>query len=121
MTADPLVSVVTPMYNEAEHITQCIESVLSQTYRHWEYTIIDNRSSDGSLELARRYAARDPRIRVVTNSRFLDVIPNHNAALRQISPNSAYCKMVFADDWIFPECLERMVSVGEKHPSVGII
>ena len=44
-----------------------------------------------------------------------------NVGLRQISPASKYCKIVFADDWIFPECLERMVAVGEQHPSVGIV
>ena len=121
MTADPLVSLVTPMYNEVEHIAECVESVLSQTYRHWEYTIVDNCSCDGSLEIARSYARREPRIRVVTYPHFLDVIPNHNVAVRQISARSSYCKMVFGDDWIFPECLERMVAVGENHPSVGII
>jgi len=49
------------------------------------------------------------------------LIPNHNAALRSIGPTSKYCKMVFADDWLFPECLERMVALAEAHPSVGIV
>jgi hypothetical protein len=51
----------------------------------------------------------------------LRAIPNFNVALRQISPMSKYCKVVLGDDWIFPECLERMVAVAEEHPSVGII
>ena len=42
-------------------------------------------------------------------------------AFRQISADSKYCKMVLADDWMFPECLERMVAVMEEHPSVGIV
>ena len=117
----PLVSVVTPMYNEAEHLAECIESVLGQTYQNWEYVIVDNCSTDGSVDLARRYAARDHRIRVSNNTQFLKAVANHNAALRQISPASKYCKVVFADDWIFPECLERMVAVGEAHPAVGVL
>jgi glycosyltransferase involved in cell wall biosynthesis len=117
----PLVSVITPVYNEAECLAECIESVLAQTYQNWDYTIVDNCSSDGSLEIAQRYAARDARIRVQANREFLRAIPNHNRALRQISAASKYCKVVFGDDWLFPECLERMVAVAEEHPSVGIV
>jgi glycosyltransferase involved in cell wall biosynthesis len=119
--AQPLVSIVTPMYNEAEHVAECIESILSQTYQNWEYVVVDNCSTDGSPEIVRRYADKDHRVRLLQNSQFLQAIPNHNAALRQISPTSKYCKIVFADDWIFPECLERMVDVAEKHPSVGLV
>lgn len=119
--SEPLVSVVTPVYNEAEHLSECIESVLAQTYRNWDYTVVDNCSTDGTAEIVRRYAARDPRIRLVQNQRFLRAIPNHNVAFRQISPASKYCKVVFGDDWLFPECLERMVGLAECHPAVGIV
>ncbi|MGF7182404.1 glycosyltransferase family 2 protein [Tunturiibacter psychrotolerans] len=117
----PLVSIVSPVYNNEEHLAECIESVLKQTYPHWDYTIVNNCSKDRSGEIARRYAARDPRIRVHDNEQFLKAIPNHNHALRQISPKSKYCKMVFADDWIFPQCIEEMVNLAEEHPSVGIV
>lgn len=117
----PLVSIVTPMYNEAEYLPECIESVLAQTYQNWQYTIVDNCSSDGSSEIARRYAAMDSRIRVHENQHFCGVLANHNLAVRQISPASKYCKVVFGDDWIFPECLEKMVAVAEEQPSVGLV
>ncbi len=117
----PFVSIVTPMYNEAEYIAECIDSVLAQTYQNWEYIIVDNCSTDGSAEIARRWADRDHRIRVHENAKFLRAVPNYNAALRQISPTSKYCKVVFADDWVFPECLERMVQAAEAHPSVGLV
>jgi glycosyltransferase involved in cell wall biosynthesis len=120
-TSQPLVSVVTPVYNGAEYLPECIESVLSQTYQNWEYTIVDNLSTDASFQIAQRYAAGDPRIRVAQNRQFVPALQNHNLALRQISCTSKYCKVVFADDWIFPECLEKMIGVAEKHPSVGIV
>jgi glycosyltransferase involved in cell wall biosynthesis len=119
--SQPLVSVITPVYNGAEHLAECVESVLAQTYRNWDYTIVNNCSTDESLTVAQRFAASHSRIRIHNNAQFLRVIPNHNLALRQISPASKYCKMIFADDWMFPECLERMVAVAEEHPSLGMV
>jgi glycosyltransferase involved in cell wall biosynthesis len=121
MSSQPLVSIVTPVYNTEKYLGECIESVLSQTYENWEYVIVNNCSTDRSLEIAEHYASRDARIRVHNNAEFLNQMQNCNHALRQISPDSKYCKVVHADDWIFPECLTRMVEVGEDHPSVGII
>jgi glycosyltransferase involved in cell wall biosynthesis len=117
----PLVSVVTPVYNTEAYVAECIESVLAQTYENWEYVIADNRSTDGTLEIARRYAEQDERIRVQTYEEHLSIIPNWNRAVREIAPTSKYCKVVHADDWLYEECLMRMVAVAEKHPAVGIV
>jgi len=120
-SSQPLVSVLTPVYNGEEYLAECIESVLGQTYRNWDYTIVNNCSTDRSEEIARRYAARDTRIRVRNNQDFLPPVASHNTALRQLSPTADYCKLLFADDFLFPECLEKMVALMEKHPSVGIV
>lgn len=121
VTEEPFVSVVTPVYNGEAHLAECIESVLAQNYSNWEYTIVNNCSTDRSLEIARQYASRDPRIQVCSNKQFLRVIQNHNRAISLISPRSRYCKLVFADDWLFSECLSQMVALAEAHPSVGIV
>lgn len=118
---EPLVSVVTPVYNGERYLRECIESVLAQTYTNWDYTIVDNCSTDRTLDIAREYAARDPRIRIHCNETFVRVIPNYNIALRQISPNSKYCKVIAADDWLYPECLEKMIGLADEHPNVAII
>ncbi|HEY6770491.1 MAG TPA: glycosyltransferase family 2 protein [Candidatus Sulfotelmatobacter sp.] len=119
--SEPLVSVVVPVYNEERFLGECIESILAQSYANWECVIVNNCSSDGSREIAQRYADSDRRIRVHDNQRFVRAVPNFNGALRQISSSCKYVKIVFADDLIFPECLERMVEVAEQNPTAGII
>lgn len=116
-----LVSVVTPFYNTGKYLPECIESVLAQTYHNFEYILVNNCSTDNSLAIAKEYALRDRRISVVNNGAFLTQVENYNHALRQISPESKYCKIVQADDWIFPHCLEQMVKVASENPSVAIV
>jgi glycosyltransferase involved in cell wall biosynthesis len=115
----PLVSVVTPVYNGEEYLAECIQSVLDQTYRDWEYLIVDNQSTDGTFDVANSFA--DDRIRIVRNEQHLPIISNWNHALRQISSESRYCKVVHADDLLFADCLEKMVVVAKRHPSVGVV
>jgi glycosyltransferase involved in cell wall biosynthesis len=119
--SQPLVSVVTPVYNTEKYLAECIESILAQTYENWEYIIVNNCSTDRSLEIAQHYAQQDARIRVHDNEEFLNQMQNWNHAMRQISAGSKYCKVLHADDWLFPECLSRMVEVAEAHSSVGIV
>lgn len=121
LKTEPLVSVVTPVYNTEKYLAECIESILAQTYQNWEYIIVNNCSKDRSLEIAQSYAQQDARIRVHNNTQFLNQMQNWNHALRQISAESKYCKVVHADDWLFPECLSRMVEVAEANPSVGMV
>ena len=121
MTPQPLVSVVIPLYNYDQYLPECIESVLRQTYENWELVVVNNCSTDRSGEIAEQYAQKDARIRVHHNVDFVDTYGNHNIACQQIAPDSAYCKVLCADDWLFPECLAQMVEVGEAQPSAGVI
>jgi glycosyltransferase involved in cell wall biosynthesis len=121
MIEEPLVSVITPVYNGEGFLAECIESVLGQTYKHFEYIIVNNCSKDRTAEIALNYANKDSRVRVHSNSEFVGVIENHNIAFRLIAADSKYCKVVCADDWLFPECIARMVGVAEANPSVGIV
>ena len=98
LTPQPLVSVVTPVYNCEEYLPACIESVLAQTYSNWDYVIVNNCSTDNSMNIARKYAEKERRIRIHNNSEYLKIIENWNHALHQISRESKYCKEVHADD-----------------------
>lgn len=117
----PLVSVIIPVYNGERHLGEAIQSVLAQTYPHFELTILDNVSTDRTPEIAREFAARDPRIRVHRNTEHLDVVANHNKAFTLISDEAKYVKILGADDWLFPNCLEELVRVAEAHPTVGMV
>lgn len=121
VVSQPLVSVVTPVYNGEPFLAECIESVLKQTYKNFEYIIVNNCSTDHSLEIALDYAKKDSRIRFHNNNSFVAVIENHNIAFSLISPAAKYCKVVSADDLILPDCIMRMVEVAEANPSVGIV
>ena len=117
----PFVTILTPLYNGEKYLAECIESVLAQTFQHWEYIIVNNCSTDRSLAIAEHYACKDPRIRVLTNTSFVGVIENHNIAFGLISPQSKYCKVVSADDWITPDCVSKMVRLMETNSAIAIV
>lgn len=121
MKSEPLVSILTPVYNGENYIAECIESIIKQNYHNLEYIIVNNCSNDSTLDIASRYANIDSRIHVVNNQKFVGIIENHNIAFKLISPKSVYCKVVSADDWITPDYLNEMVGFAENHPTVGIV
>lgn len=117
----PLVSVVTPVYNGACYIVQCVESVLTQTYENFEYIVVDNCSTDATPDIVQQYADRDSRVRLVRAAEFVSQHENANRALRLISAASAYTKEIHADDWLYPNCIEQMIAVARPHPNVGLV
>ena len=117
----PLVSVVTPVYNDATYLSECLESIRSQTYSAWDCTVVDNASTDSTPSIAEEFARRDSRIRLIRFEEFVDATENHNRALGSISPDSEFCKVVQADDWLYPECLAEMVAAASASETVGIV
>jgi glycosyltransferase involved in cell wall biosynthesis len=117
----PFISIVTPFFNEEAYLEECIRSVLGQSLTDFEYILVDNHSSDRSVQIARDYACQDARLRVVKPPEHLAQMPNHNYGLAQIARGSAWCKIVQGDDWLFPNCLEQLVALGQRFPSAGLI
>jgi glycosyltransferase involved in cell wall biosynthesis len=117
----PLISILTPVFNGETYLRSCIESVLAQTFQDLEYIVVDNCSQDATPDIIREFASQDKRIRVVTNKSFAGIIENHNIAYSQINPQARYCKIVQADDIIFPECLETFARLCEENPSVTLV
>lgn len=121
MTNTPLVSIITPAYNEEHYISECIESVISQTYLNWEYIIVDNCSTDQTFAICQKYANNDKRIRLLRNTETVPVNRNHNIGFQNISKDSKYCKIVDADDWIYPNCLSKMITLCETETKIGFV
>jgi len=112
----PLVSVIMPVYNAEKFIRETIESILSQTMRDFEFLIVDDGSSDKSLEIINSYT--DPRILVSKNETNIGYVRTLNKLL-EIS-NGEYIARQDNDDISHPNRLERQVSFLNKHPNIGI-
>ena len=116
-----LVSVITPVFNAELYLAECIESVLGQTHGNLEYIIADNCSTDRSLEVARSFESKDKRIRVVAADEHVGPIQNWNRSLNEVDPKAVFVKFVHADDWIYPDCIEKMVDAATDDERVGIV
>ena len=113
----PLVSVLVTVYNREPYLAEAIESALAQTWGDFELIIVDDRSTDGSVEIARRYERLDPRIRVVVNERNYGQFANRNHAASLA--NTPYLKFHDSDDVMYPHCLAVMVPALQAEPRAG--
>jgi len=112
----PVVSVLMTVYNREPYLAAAIESVLAQSFADIELIVVDDRSSDRSAEVARRYES-DPRLRLFVNEKNLGDYPNRNHAASLA--RGRYVKYVDADDLIYPHCLQVMVEAMERFPEAA--
>ncbi|HTB53349.1 MAG TPA: glycosyltransferase [Ferruginibacter sp.] len=117
MNDQPLVSVLMTSYNREKYIEEAIKSVLSSTYTNFELIIVDDCSKDRTVEIAKNYAAKDPRIKVYVNEQNLGDYPNRNKAASYAK--GKYIKYLDADDLIYYYGLEVMVNYMERYPEAG--
>ena len=103
----PLISVIIPVYNVEKYLSQCVESILAQTYRNLEILLIDDGSPDNCPSLCDEYKQRDERIRVVhkQNGGLADA---RNCGLDIANGN--YISFVDSDDWIEETTYEEMMA-----------
>ncbi|GAB5559641.1 MAG: hypothetical protein SynsKO_12880 [Synoicihabitans sp.] len=115
----PQVTVIIPCYNAAEFLDETIRSVTQQSYPEWECIVMDDESSDNSLEIAHRWEANFSQIRVQTgpNKGRAAVI---NEALQMLGPETHYLAYLDADDMLHPEFLQVTVDYMESNPHVGL-
>ena len=115
----PRVSVVTSAYNGERYVAGAIESILSQTFRDFEYILVDDASTDGSARILADYAARDDRVFLVQNPVNLMLSGALNRALELATGD--YFAVLDQDDLAHPERLARQVAYLDAHPEVGLL
>jgi glycosyltransferase involved in cell wall biosynthesis len=103
----PKISICIPTYNGSQFLRECLDSILSQTFVDFELLIVDDRSADNTVDIAKEYAAKDVRIEVVINPQNLGLVGNWNRCIE--IARGEWIKFVFQDDLLDPECLKKMM------------
>ena len=120
-----LVSIVTPVYNNADFVEKTIESVKNQTYDNWEMILIDDKSNDNSLDIINKFASRDSRIKIIKNKNNLGAGVSRNKAIKLA--RGKYIAFLDGDDIWKENKLEIQIGLMDKnkwefsHTSYGYI
>ncbi len=117
MSSRPIVSVLMAAYNSEQFIADAIQSVLLQSYTDFELIIVNDCSTDNTLEICNRFADLDNRIFVYTNKTNLGDYANRNIAASYA--NGKYLKFLDHDDSIYKYSLSMMVDYMESNPSAA--
>jgi GT2 family glycosyltransferase len=115
MTQTPTVSVVMAVYNTERYVAQAIDSILQQTFTDFEFVILNDGSTDGSLRILEHYAQRDDRIRLI--SRENQGIPRTRNDLLMASQGE-FIAVMDSDDVALPDRLALQVTFLRQHPEV---
>jgi len=113
------VSVLMPVYNAEKYLAKAIESILEQTFKDFEFIITNDGSTDGSLDIMRKYAAVDDRIRVIDREN-RGLIYTRNEGLN--ASTGQFIALMDADDISFPNRFQKQLdflNTHQKHVAIG--
>lgn len=115
----PFVTIILPVYNGERTLRDTLDSLLAQTYSHFELLIGIDGSNDGSKAIAESF--NDKRIKILENEVNLGLGPNVNKLISFADPQSEFIAMAEQDDVYVSKRLEWQIEVMEKHPKVGLV
>ncbi|WP_319418710.1 glycosyltransferase family 2 protein [Pleurocapsa sp. FMAR1] len=107
---NPEVSIIIPTYNSENYIAKALKSVLNQTYSNFEIILIDDASSDSTVDIARSF--NDKRLKIIANKYNRGVSYGRNCGIKQAK--GQWIALLDSDDWYAPQRLERLLSVAKK-------
>ena len=117
MNKEPFLSFIVLSYNYDTYIRQCLDSILAQTFQDFEIIVVDDCSTDSSVQVITEY--NDPRIRLICNQHNLGGPASYNLAIDKA--RGEWFVNLDADDWIAPDKAEAQIALLEKHPELDII
>ncbi len=103
---DKIFSIIVPVYNVEKYIKQCVESILNQTYTNFEVIFIDDKGNDKSIDIIKKYAKTDKRIKILTHDRNKGLSASRNTGLK--ASIGKYILCVDSDDWLESNCLQKI-------------
>ena len=117
MSSNPIVSVIMSVYNSEEHLVESIDSILSQTFIDYEFIIVDDGSTDNSIEILKSF--NDKRITLIYNHKNMGLPLSLNKAIKL--SRGEYIARMDADDIALPYRLERQLNYLQSNPRVDIL
>lgn len=115
----PKISIVLPTYNGSKFLARSIESILNQTEVDWELIIVNDCSTDNTLEIASNYAQKDSRITVITNEENKKLPASLNIGFEKAKGN--YLTWTSDDNYYLPNALKTMVGVLDKSDDIAFV
>lgn len=103
---DPEVSVIVPVYNVAQYLPKCLESLINQTFKKIEIICFNDASTDNSLEILRNYERKDNRIKIINSEINVKQGGGRNRAIK--ASEAPYITFVDSDDWVSPDFIEKL-------------
>ncbi|MFW6271393.1 MAG: glycosyltransferase family 2 protein [Bacillota bacterium] len=108
-----LISIITPIYNSKEFISETIESVLSQSYNNWEIIIVDDCSTDNGVNIVKKYQKNNDRIKLIELEKNSGAAIARNTAIK--NANGRYIAFLDSDDLWHPDKLKKQIQFMQKN------
>ena len=111
------VTIILPVFNGETTLARAVESILHQTHPHWKLLVIDDGSTDATLEIAHSF--QDSRITVISDGLHKGIVERLNQGVERA--DTPYIARMDADDFSLPERLEQQLHFLEKHPEIDLV
>ena len=118
MSEQELVSVIIPAWRAEKTLGDTLRSVLGQTWKNFEVLVVDDCSPDGTLALARSFAEKDSRVRVLAQEQNGGVSKSRNRGVREA--RGEWIAFLDSDDMWMPDKLEKQMALAARHPEAGL-
>lgn len=112
-----MISIIVPIYNVAQYLPKCLDSLLNQTYENIEIICVNDGATDGSSDILEKYAAKDKRIKIITQKNE-GLSGARNTGIK--AANGEWTMFVDSDDWIAASCCQTLIEKTESNHDLYI-